>query len=325
MNDPSLHEGVECLLQAAQIIELRGCLASLMLHVGEIEERLTQLEQRQQYQNSSSSSASSVRPTPSPIPVTTPTTPPIRNTPITNNFTYIPERVRILRDRAKTTPRRTLPEIPIRPGVLSYAQATTPGVTTSNRYQALQPEEAAVFEPDKPDENDIPTSDSQIQRAVTNRRPNICITEKYVQNMSGPTTSTVHQEDNTSSEYQQEVTSIISDSMTRSIRVKYFNSHLDERKEIVKISKFPAAHANQIRLYAQYSLQVDKPSRVIIAAGSNDVAYDMSTGSADPEVIAKRILDIAWDARNEGVREGFISGLMKRRVFNIVILYHRLI
>ena len=60
---------------------------------------------------------------------------------------------------------------------------------------------------------------------------------------------------------------------------------------------------------------MDKPSRVIIAAGSNDVAYDMSTGSADPEVIGKRILDIAWDARNEEVREVFISGLMKRRGF----------
>ena len=185
-------------------------------------------------------------------------------------------------------------------------------MTTSNRYQALQPEEAAVFEPDKPDESDIPTSDSQIQRAVINRRPNICITEKCVQNMSEPVTSTVHQEDSTSDKIQQEVASIVSDSMTRSIRVRYFNSHLDERREVVKINKFPAAHANQIRLYSQYTLQVDRPSRIIIATGSN-VSYDMATGGADPHVIASRIWDIAQDARKDGVRYIFISGLIKRR------------
>ena len=124
------------------------------------------------------------------------------------------------------------------------------------------------------------------------------------------------------SDHQPETTSIVSDSMTRSIKVRTFNSYLDGRKEVVKISKFPAAHANQIRLYSQYTLQVDKPSQLIVAAGSNDISYDMSKGVADPQVIAERILNIARDARNEGVRDIFISGLMKRRgrQYNYIIL-----
>ena len=90
--------------------------------------------------------------------------------------------------------------------------------------------------------------------------------------------------------------------MTRSIRVKQFNSHLDNRKEVVKIHKYPAAHANQIRLYTQYTLTIDKPSQLIINAGSNDVSYDMNGGDPNPENIAERVLDIARDARNAGVK-----------------------
>ena len=101
--------------------------------------------------------------------------------------------------------------------------------------------------------------------------------------------------------------------MTRSIRVKHFNSHLDNRNEVVKIHKYPAAHANQIRVYTQYTLTIDKPSQLIINAGSNDVSYDMNGGGANAEDIADRILNIARDARNAGVKGIFISGLMKRR------------
>ena len=101
--------------------------------------------------------------------------------------------------------------------------------------------------------------------------------------------------------------------MTRSIRVRHFNSHLDNDKEVVKISKYPAAHANQIRLYAQYTLQMENPSQLIINAGSNDVSYDMNAGHADAEIITERVLNIARDARIAGVRSIFISGLMARK------------
>ena len=101
--------------------------------------------------------------------------------------------------------------------------------------------------------------------------------------------------------------------MCRSIRVRTFNSKLDANVDNVLISKYPAAHANQIRHYMKYTLENDHPDNVIIVAGSNDVAYDTAKGVADAGVIAERILQIAADAKAAGVQEVFISSIMKRR------------
>ena len=95
--------------------------------------------------------------------------------------------------------------------------------------------------------------------------------------------------------------------------MRYINSFLDNRRETVKINKYPAAHADQIRLYAQYTLQIDKPTQVIINAGSNDVSYDMWNGGANPEIITERVLNIARDARAASVQHIYISGLMQRK------------
>ena len=254
----------------------------------------------------------------SPIPLRTPSTPPIRNTPVTSNFTPMhitcTGGIQALKDQAESTPRRRLHAIPIRPGVSTYAEAVKQ-TTTSNRFASLQVQQNQehVAE-DLPD--DHPASWSPLQQKtvspIQTRRPNICETEKFVQNMCRPQISKSPQQETEG--YKPEVTAIVSDSMTRSIPVRHMNSYLDNRTEVVKIHKYPAAHANQIRLYAQYTLQMDKPTQVIINAGSNDVSYDMWTeGGANPEIIAERVLDIARDARTAGTKNIFISGLMKRK------------
>ena len=80
-------------------------------------------------------------------------------------------------------------------------------------------------------------------------------------------------------------TTIVSDSMCRSIRVREFNNKLTNEKVI--INKYPAAHAKQILHYSNYTLTHDKPDTLIIMAGSNDVSYDMKDGNtSNPEEIA---------------------------------------
>ena len=113
----------------------------------------------------------------------------------------------------------------------------------------------------------------------------------------------------------QELTTIISDSMCRSIRVNHFNSFLDSAQQKVNISKFPAATATQIRHYAQYALDEDHPSQVIIVAGSNDVAYDYGNGHADPNTISERIMNIVRDCRSKGVNYIHISSLIQRHYY----------
>ena len=125
-------------------------------------------------------------------------------------------------------------------------------------------------------------------------------------------------------------TAIVSDSMCRSIRVRDFNNQLDPDFDSVVINKYPAAHANQIHHYSDYTLDNEKPDTIIVMAGTNDVSYDSSNGKqADPENIACRIIDIGRNAKENGVSRVFINGLIKRKgtfhnnIINRVNLYLR--
>ena len=285
------------LLEIARGIEL----GELIQRISNIENRLLQLELHPQHHDNSSNSSSLSSPIPSPIPLHTPSTTPGRNTPITDNFIHVSRRARPQKGTKQShTPCQTTP---IRPGVKTYA-----GAVISNRFGVLQVEPTNEDIAEHQPEQQSPPTIPSIQE---NRRPIICETETYIQNMQKQPLS--HKPLTVPTTPQPEITSIVSDSMTRSIKVQHFNSYLDNQTELAKISKFPAAHANQVRLYTQYTLQMEKPTQLIINAGSNDVSYDTYTGHADADIIADRILNIARDARKAGVRTIYISGLMVRR------------
>ena len=113
----------------------------------------------------------------------------------------------------------------------------------------------------------------------------------------------------------KEITTIVTDSLCRSIRVRKFNDFLDSSKQKVNINKFPGATAKQIRHYAQYTLNEDHPDQVIIVAGTNDVAYDYGKGNANPNEIAERILNIARDCRKKAVQHIHISSIIQREFY----------
>ena len=121
---------------------------------------------------------------------------------------------------------------------------------------------------------------------------------------------------------QIKTTTIVSDSMCRSIRVRDFNNMLDRNTEKILINKYPAAHAKQILHYSNYTLMNDKPDNLIIMAGSNDVSYDSKDGNtADPEAIATRIIEIGTNARRHGVSRVFINSIINREGY----FYNRII
>ena len=106
-------------------------------------------------------------------------------------------------------------------------------------------------------------------------------------------------------------TTIVSDSMCRSIRVRHFNNQLDGNTDKVMINKYPAAHAKQILHYSNYTLLNDKPDHLIIMSGTNDVAYDSHNGNQpDPEEIASRVIDIGINARKHGVSIVFVNSII---------------
>ena len=115
------------------------------------------------------------------------------------------------------------------------------------------------------------------------------------------------------------LTLVVSDSMTRSVRVNAINKTLDQysihntSSDRIIINKYPAAHAEQIRHYSQFSLEHEKPDSIVVVASSNDISYDMRKNNADPDIIANRIISIGKDALQYGVKKVFINGIMKRQ------------
>ena len=107
--------------------------------------------------------------------------------------------------------------------------------------------------------------------------------------------------------------SIVSDSMCNRIRGRNLNDYLDGNMEKAIISKFPGAHAEQIKHYSKYTIEHDGISDLIICAGANDLTYDYYNGIANAENIANKILDIGREARKEGVPNIHVCGLIIRR------------
>ena len=62
-----------------------------------------------------------------------------------------------------------------------------------------------------------------------------------------------------------------------------------------------------------YTIHEDKPQSLIIIAGTNDISYRLQDGTADASDIADDILDIARNAKCNGVESIFVSGIIIRR------------
>ena len=117
----------------------------------------------------------------------------------------------------------------------------------------------------------------------------------------------------------QNTISIVTDSMTNGIRSRDFNEHLEFGKAIFK--KFMGATASEIKEYSGVTIRRDTPQGLLVVAGANDVSYGCQRGQTpDAKKIAEEIIDIGIEARNKGVKNVFISGLITRRGLRVEMI-----
>ena len=96
-------------------------------------------------------------------------------------------------------------------------------------------------------------------------------------------------------------------------------SLVDKRCEDIEISKHPGATAEQIGSYLSWWYDNYRPSRLIIAAGANDMLYenkrcrDMKEDLCNEGDIVERVINIGREAKRRGVRDVYICNLYSIR------------
>jgi len=146
-----------------------------------------------------------------------------------------------------------------------------------------------------------------------NRRPLINYNEAYVENM-GP----VPRDREAKPHYSDgEITLVVSDSLSRNIRVGHINKLLQQHSDVkssqetIRVDKFPGATADKIAHCSKFSIENLKPVQLYVIAGTNDISY--SNGQIDAEFLAVRILNIGIKAVEMGVKSVCIQGIPLRR------------
>ena len=76
---------------------------------------------------------------------------------------------------------------------------------------------------------------------------------------------------------------------------------IDIARKTAIVSKHPGATADQVKHFQEYFLNNNKPNRVIISAGINDLLYNKS--SANTEEVVEKVIDIGNQAKAKGVRD----------------------
>ena len=114
------------------------------------------------------------------------------------------------------------------------------------------------------------------------------------------------------------VTLVVSDSMCAGIRDVAINTMLQEhsdglRSDQVKVERHLGATADELRFYSKYNIQKLKPQCVVIVAGANDVSREDSNAPDAPAEIAHRIAQIAREAKDLGVQQVCVMGIVLRR------------
>ena len=106
---------------------------------------------------------------------------------------------------------------------------------------------------------------------------------------------------------------IMSDCITKGIRVKEFNSYLQNGNSRFKI--FPGASVEKLDYYVNPTLEQERPEIVVIHVGINNLLSDHLSEMSD-EDISKQILDIGKKCKRYGVDKVFISALVISRRVN---------
>ena len=108
-------------------------------------------------------------------------------------------------------------------------------------------------------------------------------------------------------------TVVLSDSISGKVHANQINANIDTNVEEVIFKKFPGHTADEISHYAAKPLTYIKPKRVIIFAGTNDIAREVHRGRTVNEYqVVESLMKTARLARDMGAEAVYISAVLVR-------------
>ena len=153
-----------------------------------------------------------------------------------------------------------------------------------------------------------------MQNAKANKRPDICISEKYVKNFI-PTTVPGNSTYSGITKHGRKIC-VVGDSHIKRIEQNDFNKELRHGKAF--FGSFSGANAKQLCHYIISTLIDDKPDAIVIHVGTNDIL-----NHANHEDIARTIINIRLDCKNNGVNEVLISSILVKKNPNLTAIVRR--
>ena len=125
-----------------------------------------------------------------------------------------------------------------------------------------------------------------------NKRPDICITEKYVKNFT-LTTVPGNSTHSGITKHGRKIC-VVGDSHIKRIKRNDFNKELRHGKAFFR--SFSGTNAKQLRHYIIPTLIDDRPGAIVIHVGTNDIL-----NHANHEDIARSIINIVLDCKNPAI------------------------
>ena len=104
--------------------------------------------------------------------------------------------------------------------------------------------------------------------------------------------------------------------MTNRIRAKQIKDNINLDEENIIMKKYPGATTDEIAYYSRYQIDVVKPSRLVLFAGTNDIGYSSREGVPDERKIVDNLINIGVYAKERGTTEVFISSIIHRRGYH---------
>ena len=169
----------------------------------------------------------------------------------------------------------------------------------------------------KPQQNqsfsNIKKAFSQANDAARNKRPDVCITEKYISNFK-PLTVPGNSNYASITKNGRKIL-VVGDSHIKRIRRNDFNKELKIGKAFFRC--FSGSNSKQLNHYITPSLVEDKPD-AIIHVGTNDVSNKLNH-----EDIARNIISMALNCRKYGANDIAISSVLIKKNPNLNALVRR--
>ena len=196
---------------------------------------------------------------------------------------------------------------------------TVPPILSKNRFQSLEHEIDFSADTTLPETNISIINRNRIEtrggssnninniNTQNNKRPNVCITESYLQNQKEVTRKKVVPGNRSYAEtstYGRKIL-FIGDSHINRINKNRLNQSFQKAKCIVK--PFSGAKIEDLTHYIIPNLQQQKPDIVVIHVGSNNAAYNKL--HFDPRLLAENIIKIGKTCIEYGVEDVVISGI----------------